>query len=74
MLLRRNIRYWLQLIYDYFYMLCFITFLCFCDAVTFFEITRCQCLVFKFDRELKILALQNEPPKKERVGFFPKYF
>ena len=50
-------------------LLCFITFLCFWDAVIYFEITRCQCLVCKFDRELKILELQNEPPKKERVGF-----
>ena len=53
---------------------CFITFLCFWDAVTYFKITRCHCLVFKYDRELKTLVLQNEPPTKERVGFFPKYF
>ena len=53
---------------------CFITFLCFWDAVLYFKTTRCHCLVFKYDRELKILALQNELPKKERVGFFPKYF
>ena len=53
---------------------CFITFLCFWDAVLYFKITRFHCLIFKYDRELKILAFQNELPKKERVGFFPKYF
>ena len=28
-----------------------------------------QCKILEFDRELKKLALQNEPPKRERVGF-----
>ena len=44
--------------------------MCFCDAVIFFEITCCQCLACKSDRELRILAPQNEPLKKERVGYF----
>ena len=28
-----------------------------------------QCKILKFDRELKKLTLQYEPPKKEGVGF-----
>ena len=55
-------------------LLCFTTFLCFWDAVIYFKITRSHCLVFKYDRELKMLVLQNEPTKKERLRFFPKYF
>ena len=45
------------LLFVYVKLICFITLLCFWDAVIYFEITRCQCIILKLDRELKIFAL-----------------